>query len=92
MNELCILANNNFIKTIVKLLIKNQMRNILIIGAGRSSSSLIKYLLDKSSQENLHITVGDISKEEANKKLNNHPNSTAIKLDVFNESERRRCI
>jgi saccharopine dehydrogenase-like NADP-dependent oxidoreductase len=68
------------------------MRNILIIGAGRSSSSLIKYLLDKSSQENLHITVGDISKEEANKKLNNHPNSTAIKLDVFNESERTEAV
>lgn len=68
------------------------MRNILIIGAGRSSSSLIKYLLDKSSQENLHITVGDISKEEANKKLNNHPNSTAIKLDVFNEKERTEAV
>jgi hypothetical protein len=27
------------------------MRNILIIGAGRSASSLIKYLLDKSDQE-----------------------------------------
>ena len=37
------------------------MRNILIIGAGRSSSSLIKYLLDKSTSENLKITVGDIS-------------------------------
>lgn len=68
------------------------MRNILIIGAGRSSSSLIKYLLDKSSQENLHITVGDISKEEAEKKLNNHPNSTAIKLDVFNEKERIEAV
>ncbi|NVK52413.1 MAG: saccharopine dehydrogenase NADP-binding domain-containing protein [Flavobacteriaceae bacterium] len=68
------------------------MRNILIIGAGRSSASLIKYLLDKSSQENLHIIVGDISKEEANKKLNNHPNATAIQLDVFNQEERAKAI
>ena len=68
------------------------MRNILIIGAGRSSSSLIKYLLDKSSEENLHITVGDISIDDANRKLNNHPNSTAIKLDVFNAEERTNAI
>ena len=37
------------------------MRNILIIGAGRSASSLIHYLLDKSVAENLHLTIGDIS-------------------------------
>ena len=44
------------------------MRNILIIGAGRSSSSLIKYLLNKSSSENLHITIGDLSVENAEQK------------------------
>ena len=69
-----------------------QIRNILIIGAGRSSASLIKYLLDKSTEENLHITVGDISLEDASQKLNNHKNSTAIKLDVFNASERIEAI
>ncbi len=68
------------------------MRNILIIGAGRSSSSLIKYLLEKSESEKLHITVGDISVEDANKKLNGHPNATAIKLDVFNANERVQAI
>jgi saccharopine dehydrogenase-like NADP-dependent oxidoreductase len=34
------------------------MRQILIIGAGRSASSLIQYLLDKS--EKLHL-IGDLS-------------------------------
>ncbi|TCP28425.1 saccharopine dehydrogenase-like NADP-dependent oxidoreductase [Tenacibaculum skagerrakense] len=68
------------------------MRNILIIGAGRSSSSLIKYLLDKSSTENLHVTIGDLSKENAEKKINNHPNASAIKLDVFDEEERKLAI
>ncbi|CAL2077146.1 Saccharopine dehydrogenase [Tenacibaculum sp. 190524A05c] len=68
------------------------MRNILIIGAGRSSSSLIKYLLDKSSSENLHITIGDLSVENAEQKVNNHPNASAIKLDVFNEAERIEAI
>lgn len=68
------------------------MRNILIIGAGRSSSSLIKYLLDKSSQENLHITIGDVSIESALSKVNNHENATAIQLDVFNNEERTNAI
>ena len=68
------------------------MRNILIIGAGRSSSSLIKYLLDKSSQENLHITIGDVSLESAQSKVNNHSNATAIQLDVFNAKERSNAI
>lgn len=68
------------------------MRNILIIGAGRSSSSLIKYLLDKSSQENLHITIGDVSLESAQSKVNNHSNATAIQLDVFNAEERSYAI
>jgi len=65
------------------------MRNILIIGAGRSASSLIKYLLDKSDTENLHLTIGDFSLELAQKKTNNHKNATAIKLDVFDGTQRK---
>ena len=68
------------------------MRNILIIGAGRSSSSLIKYLLEKSSQENLHITIGDVSLDSAQSKINNHKNATAIQLDVFNAEQRSNAI
>ncbi|CAM1343985.1 saccharopine dehydrogenase family protein [Tenacibaculum amylolyticum] len=68
------------------------MRNILIIGAGRSSSSLIKYLLDKSTEENLHITIGDLSIQNAQEKTNNHPNASAIALDVFNDESRKNAI
>ena len=68
------------------------MRNILIIGAGRSSSSLIKYLLDKSSEENLQLTVGDISIEDINQRFGNHQNLTTFQLDVFNETERVKAI
>jgi saccharopine dehydrogenase-like NADP-dependent oxidoreductase len=68
------------------------MRNILIIGAGRSCSSLIKYLLDKSTQENLHITIGDVSLENAQAIIGNHKNATAIQLDVFNADQRVAAI
>ncbi|OIQ34673.1 MAG: saccharopine dehydrogenase [Bacteroidetes bacterium MedPE-SWsnd-G1] len=68
------------------------MRNILIIGAGRSSSSLIKYLLDKSEKENLHLILGDLNIESAKEKLNNHPNATALKLDIFKVEDRKKAI
>lgn len=68
------------------------MRAILIIGAGRSASSLIHYLLEKSEQEQLHITIGDIALELAQRKTNNHPNATAIALDIFDEKQRKSEI
>jgi len=68
------------------------MRKILVIGAGRSSSSLIKYLLDKSDKENLQIIVADVSKQSAEDKLQNHINGKAIALDVFNETARNNAI
>lgn len=68
------------------------MRNILIIGAGRSASSLIKYLLEKSESENLHVTIGDLSLELAQRKTNGHKNATAIALDINNTSQRQTEI
>ncbi|MFY9241916.1 MAG: saccharopine dehydrogenase C-terminal domain-containing protein [Polaribacter sp.] len=68
------------------------MKNILIIGAGKSSSSLIKYLLDKSNSENIFLTIGDISKENSSKLILNHKNAKAIVLDVFNKTERETAI
>ena len=68
------------------------MRTILIIGAGRSASSLIQYLLNKSVKENLHLVIGDLSLNLAQKKTNNHPNATAIALDIFDEDQRKKAI
>ncbi len=68
------------------------MRNILIIGAGRSATSLIKYLLDKSEKEDLFITIGDLSIESAQKLSNGHPNAKGIKLDVFDAPQRSQAI
>ena len=68
------------------------MRNILIIGAGRSATCLIRYLLDKSSSEELFITIGDISLGAAQKFTKNHTNAKGILLDVFNKEERERAV
>ena len=68
------------------------MRHILVIGAGRSASSLIKYLLDHSEKEQLHITIGDLSLELAQQKTNNHKNARAISFDVCNDEQRKKEI
>ena len=68
------------------------MKKILIIGAGKSSSYLIKYLLEKSNEEELQLTVGDISTDNANKLINNHKNAKSVILDLFNIEQRRSFI
>jgi len=68
------------------------MRSILIFGAGRSASSLIRYLLAKSESENLHLVVADLSLALAEKKTQNHPNATPIALNIFETEERKAAI
>jgi saccharopine dehydrogenase-like NADP-dependent oxidoreductase len=68
------------------------MRNILVIGAGKSCSYLTDYLQKKSAVEKLHITIADISLESAKSSAGNHPNSSALEFDVFNENQRREEI
>ncbi len=68
------------------------MRNILIIGSGRSATSLIRYLLNKSEEENLFITIGDISLATAEKYIAHHPNAKGIELDVFNKEQRNSAV
>ncbi len=68
------------------------MRTILILGSGRSSSSLIQYLLNKSDEENLHLIIGDISLFSAQNKTSNHPNATPLAIDIFDEIQRKKVI
>ena len=35
------------------------MRNILIIGAGKSTAQLIKYLAENAASEDLHLVIAD---------------------------------
>ena len=44
-------------------------KSILVIGAGRSSSTMIKYLLDKAESENWTVIVGDYNEQSAIKKI-----------------------
>ena len=68
------------------------MRKILVIGSGKSTSYLIKYLLDKSTTENLQITVGDLNIDSAKKMIGTHANASAIALDVFDANSRETAV
>ena len=60
------------------------MRKILILGAGRSSFVLIKYLLENAEQNNWFVRVADFSKDLAQKILGSSVNGDAISFDVNN--------
>ena len=68
------------------------MRKILIIGAGKSTSVLIEYLLKKSQAEKLEITVGDLNIENAKKMTGGHTAAKAVSLDIFNKAERENAV
>ena len=68
------------------------MKSILVLGAGRSSSSLIRRLLERSEECNWRVVVGDIDHEVAKSKVGGHPNGEAFKLSSSDNEERDRRI
>lgn len=68
------------------------MQNILVIGAGRSASCLIKYLLDHSGSENWNITVADVSLDLVKQKTAGHSNARGIAFDITNDKQREEEI
>ena len=68
------------------------MRHILVIGAGRSATNLIHYLAEKASDQQLEITVADLSIEAANKNIVGMAHTRGIALDVNDADQRQSLI
>ena len=68
------------------------MRNIFLIGAGRSSSSLIGYFLDHAQEQNWMVTVGDVSEELARQKTGDNPHGKAIRFDIADKIQLEKEI
>ncbi|MDG2227797.1 MAG: saccharopine dehydrogenase NADP-binding domain-containing protein [Flavobacteriales bacterium] len=66
------------------------MKTILVIGAGRSSSSMIRYFLNNAEKEDWYIKVGDMDLEMAQGKVGNHARAQAFQFDALNENKRRQ--
>lgn len=64
------------------------MKRILVLGAGLSASTLIKYLLDNAVSHDWEIRVTDQSLDLVEKKLNGHERGVALNFNALNQTER----
>ncbi|WP_430968441.1 saccharopine dehydrogenase family protein [Spongiimicrobium sp. 2-473A-2-J] len=68
------------------------VRKILVVGAGKSTSYLLDYFLDKAKDENLHLTIADIHPESISANIASHPACTVVQLDIFKDTDRRTVV
>jgi len=68
------------------------MNKILVLGAGRSSSSLIGYLLNKAAAKGWEVTVGDFSEKYAREKVGSSLFGKVITFDINDETSSKRAI
>jgi saccharopine dehydrogenase-like NADP-dependent oxidoreductase len=67
------------------------MQTILVLGAGLSSTSLIRYLLDHADGD-WKVRVGDIRPDLALDKIGGHPSGEAFSFDVTRAEQRTEEI
>lgn len=68
------------------------MRNILILGAGKSSIALIDYLVEQAAEQQWQITVADVRAELAEQKTKKRAHTEALGFDLNNDTERKALI
>ncbi len=68
------------------------MQQILIIGAGRSSTSLIKYLLEHAPSEDWHITIAEKDTSLAETKIEGSDRAKIVSFDVFDAEQLNRLV
>ena len=68
------------------------MKKILLLGAGKSATVLIDYLLSEAAKENWFITVADADLSLAQSKIGDSPFAKAISFDINDEIQRAATI
>ncbi|MCX8020260.1 MAG: saccharopine dehydrogenase NADP-binding domain-containing protein [Chitinophagaceae bacterium] len=68
------------------------MRNILIFGAGKSSTVLIQYLLTLAEKENFTVTVADENENLVKSKLKDFPHGRAASFNILSHETRNDFI
>lgn len=68
------------------------MRKILVLGAGKSTSYLLDYFLEKADIEELHLSIGDLNVDGIPDAIKNHPNCTVSQLDIMNDAARQEAV
>jgi saccharopine dehydrogenase-like NADP-dependent oxidoreductase len=62
------------------------MKKILLLGAGLSATTMIKYLLAEAAKNNWMLRIGDICADTVERKINKHPNGEAFCFNVSDET------
>jgi len=68
------------------------LKTIVLIGAGKSATVLIDYLITEAETNNWKFIIADSNREQILLKTNNSPFAEAIQLDVNNEKQRGDLI
>jgi saccharopine dehydrogenase-like NADP-dependent oxidoreductase len=68
------------------------MKTILVLGAGRSSSALITYLLQQAAVHSWKILVGDVSEDAARQRIGGSTRGQAILFDIQQEQSSEAII
>jgi len=66
--------------------------NLLVIGAGRSATIFINYILEQARENNFMVTVADADIEQAKRKVHDHPNGRPTWLDASKQADRKDLI
>ena len=76
------MQNPTFVSPYEPQLLLHMTKKILVIGAGRSTSALINYLLKESEKNDWFVTVVDQDADLAHSKVKDHPRGTSGFLDI----------
>ncbi|WP_226388680.1 saccharopine dehydrogenase C-terminal domain-containing protein [Penaeicola halotolerans] len=68
------------------------MKQVLILGAGKSSSDLIAYLLDYAKNKSVKLIIADADLAVAQRHVGIHPMAEARRLDAGDDSARKALI
>jgi len=68
------------------------LKTVLLIGAGKSATVLINYLLKEAEINHWKFIVADADKEQVLAKTNNSRFAEVVQLDVTNEKQREKII
>jgi saccharopine dehydrogenase-like NADP-dependent oxidoreductase len=68
------------------------MRNILVLGAGKSSPALIDFLLSESKDEDWQVHVADVDESAARKRTKGHVRATVHTVDPGDEGQLRGLV
>ena len=68
------------------------MKHIALLGAGRSTLSLIEYLLSHAGTHDWQITVADLNVAWGREKLSPYANASAIAWDILDDAQRNTLV